>query len=173
MDINVVKKKLNFLLTGQREEFTCIDSNDFTNQQFNKVVVKNSTSQSSLFLVVGLVFILLIFPREGSLMEVFKQNWIWALVLVSIPIALIYFTIKRLLDTTPKLIVDTEGIKTKDWSASWTDIVETKFRFSKATTTFLIVKTRFEEKYIDIGGTNIAPRFLGHHIELLKKQSKA
>lgn len=173
MDFNKIGRQAKEVLTGQREEPTRIDTNDFTNQQFDRLVVRNSISLFIFYLALGLIItVFLLIPRQGdmNLIDMFKSNWLWATVIAVIPIATFYFGIRGLTDRTPKLIVDKEGIKTKDWSAAWTDIVETKFKFLSGKTTYLIIKTRTTEKSIDIGTTNIGSRFLGHHIELLKKR---
>jgi hypothetical protein len=174
MDFNKIGRQANEVLTGQREELTRIDANDYTNQQFDKLIVRNSISLSIVYLALGLIAtVLLLIPRKDdmNLIDMFKSNWLWATVIAMIPIAIVYFGIRGLTDRTPKLIVDTDGIKTKDWSAAWSDIVETKFKFLSGKTTYLIIKTQTTEKSIDIGTTNIGPRFLGHHIELLKKRA--
>jgi hypothetical protein len=174
MDINKIGRQATEVLTGQREELTRIDTNDYTNQQFDKLIVRNSISLSIVYLALGLIAtVLLLIPRKDdmNLIDMFKSNWLWATVIAMIPIVIVYFGIRGLTDRTPKLIVDTDGIKTKDWSAAWSDIVETKFKFLSGKTTYLIIKTQTTEKSIDIGITNIGPRFLGHHIELLKKRA--
>ena len=174
MDFNKIGRQTKEVLTGQREEPTRIDSNDFTNQQFDRLVVRNSISFFIFYIALGLAITLfLLIPRQDdmNLINMFKSNWLWAIVIAIIPLTAFYFGIRGLTDRTPTLIVDTNGIKTKDWSATWSDIVETKFKFLSGKTTYLIIKTRTTEKSIDIGTTNIGPRFLGHHIELLKKRA--
>ncbi len=175
MDFNKLGRQTKEFVTGKREELTRIDEHDYTNQQFDRLVVRNSISYFIIYSALGLgIALILLIPRQGeiSVIGMFQSNWFWATVISMMPIAAFYFGIRGLMDKTPKLIVDTEGIKTPDWSATWSDIVETKFQFLSGKTTYLVIKTKTGEKSIDIGATNIGYRFLGHHIELLKKRAR-
>jgi hypothetical protein len=169
-----VKQKIKEELIAQREELTQIDTENFTNQKFDQVIVKNSISKAvfSIFLAVGLVIALLLPDDTGAMniLKLFEINWFWAAIIGLLPATLLYFSIRSLLDRKPKLIIDLNGMKTSDWGVNWPGIVETKFRFLRGKTTLLVIKTRNDEKTVDIGNTNVEPRFLGHHIELFKRR---
>ena len=175
MKFQDVGQKIREEIVGQRDELTQIDSGDFTNQRFDHVIVRNSISTYVFYVVlaIGLTIFLLLPSDTGviNFVELFEANWFWAIVVGLLPITLLYFSLRSALDRTPKLTVDLKGIKTSEWEVTWHDIVETKFRSLKGKTTLLIVKTRDDEKTVDIGNTNVVPCFLGHHIELLKRRA--
>lgn len=172
MKFQIVKQKIKEELIAQREELTQIDIENFTNQKFDQVVVKNSISNAvfSILLGAGLVIALLLPDHTGvmNILKLFEINWFWAAIIGLIPMTLLYFGVRSLLNRSPKLIIDLNGMKTSDWVVNWYDIAETKFRFLKGKTTLLVIKTRNDEKTVNIGNTNVEPRFLGHHIELFK-----
>jgi hypothetical protein len=172
MKFQNIGQKIKEELIGQRDELTQIDTGDFTKQKFDQVIIRNSISAYVfyIFLAIGLAVFFLLPGETGemNIMELHEINWFWATIIGLLPLTLLYFSIRSLLDRTPKLTVDLNGIKTSDWEVTWHDIVETKFRFLKGKTTLLIIKTKNDEKTVDIGNTNVGPRFLGHHIELLK-----
>jgi hypothetical protein len=172
MKFQNIRQKIKEELTGQREELTQIDTEDFTKQTFDQLIVRNSISPSvfCIFLATGLAVFLLLPGDTGemNILELLETNWFWATIIGLLPVTLLYFSIRSLLNRTPKLTVDLNGIRTSDWVVKWHDIVETKFRFLNGKTTFLVIKLKNDEKTVDIDNTNVEPRFLGHHIELLK-----
>lgn len=175
MKFKHIGQKIREEWTGHREELTQIDPQDFTGKQYDQLIVRNSISVDVFHLVVSIILIvfLLIPDDEGkpNVIQMYSWNWLWATAIALLPLTLSYLSIRALFDKTPQLTVDLNGIKTKEWELMWQDIAETKFRFLKGKTTFLIIKTNTDEKKVNIGNTNVGCRFLGHHIELLKKRA--
>lgn len=168
-------QKIGEELKGREDELTQVDSSDFTNKQYDQVIVRNSISVYVFYIVlaIGLIVFFLTPSDKGdmNLVQLFKLNWFWAIAISLFPLTLVFFSLRGLLDRTPHLTVDLIGIKTKEWNVTWGDVIETKFRLLKGKTTLPIVKIRTDEKTVDIGNTNVRARFLGHHIELLKKRA--
>lgn len=175
MGFQQVLQKLKEEISGRKDELTQLDSRDFTNLRYDQIIVRNSISVyiSYLLLATGLIVFLLMPNEEGivNIVQLFGSNWFGATLLALLPVSLFYLSLRSFLDRTPKLTVDTNGIKTNEWSLDWAEIEETKFRHLAGKTTLLILKTRTDEKVIDIGNTNVTARFLGHHVELLKERA--
>lgn len=165
--------KIKQELLGRKDELTRIDSEDYSNKRFDEIIIRNSISMHIFYLVLSITLtILLLMPDKESeldLIMLFRNNSFWATIISALPLTMLYFGIRGLINRKPRLIVDTKGIKADNWELSWNDIIETKFRFLKGNTTLLLIKTHTMDMEIDIGNTNISPRLLGHHIELFKK----
>jgi hypothetical protein len=137
---------------------------------------KKSISLNITYVAMSLVLILIfLIPDESQkprIMDAIQINWFFGIFLVSIPTSLIYFATRSILDRKDKLIVNERGIWTPNFELEWKSIESTFFRFVQGKTIFLVVKTKNNEKKIDLGEFAVNTRFLGHQIELMKIRSE-
>lgn len=173
MDFKNTGQKIKEELLGRREELTRIDTDDYSNKKYDKLILRNSVTTHIFYIVLPIALIVFfILPDktgEITVVQLIKTNWFWGTLLALLPLTAVYFGVRGLIDRKPQLTVDTDGIKTNDIELKWEDIIETKFRYLKGKTTLLIIKTSTVEKEIDIGNFNMSPRILGHQIELIKR----
>ena len=172
MDLKNAGQKIKEEILGRRDEPTRIDTDDHSNRKYDKLILRNSVTTHIIYILLPIVLsIFLLLPDssgEITIFQLIKKNWFWGTFLILLPILVMYFGIRGLIDRKPQLTVDLEGIRISDSQFKWDDIIETKFRYLKGKTTLLIIKTATAEKEIDIGDFNMSPRLLGHQIELIK-----
>ena len=150
-------------ITGVSEKPTQIDEGDFSGRNPDPLVVKNSKG-SYLFIIILSVVLSII------LLISLKGEPITAYLLLLLPVTLAFFALKEIRDQKPKLIVDRSGIETPEFQYSWNEIVSTKIRIEQNRSTLLVISTETEKKYVDLDLLDISPHYLGHQIELLKRQ---
>jgi hypothetical protein len=171
---NNLGQKLKKHLLGQREELTTIDNSEY--QHLEKLVLINSARSHLVNLAFTMLFVMILFfVQEGErsiIIYLIDKNWFWGIVITLIPITIIALNVIGLIDRKPQLIIDSEGIETRDKKFNWDEIVETRIRFLDGNRpTILIIRTATVEKEIVISDLNETPEFIGTQIELMKKRS--
>lgn len=154
------------VITGISEEPTQIDEQDFSGRHPDQLVVKNSKGSYLFTLILSLVLsIILLISLNGEPIAFY--------LFLLLPITLAFFAFKGIRDQKPKLIIDRIGIQTPEFQYTWDEITSTGIRVELNRSTLLVISTEKEKKYVDLDLLDISPRYLGHQIELIKRQQQA